>query len=71
MHNLHTEKRSHTSTETGPEINTEKTKYTFMSHHQTAGQNHCFIINTSLKKCGKFQTFKNENNKSELHTCKN
>jgi hypothetical protein len=29
-----------TSKEAGLELNTEETKYMFMSHHQTTGQNH-------------------------------
>jgi hypothetical protein len=28
------------SKDVGPEVNTEKTKYMLLSHHQNAGQNH-------------------------------
>jgi hypothetical protein len=36
------------------EVNTEKTKYMFMSRHQTIGQNHC-IINKSFENVTKLK----------------
>jgi hypothetical protein len=43
--NIHTIKKNtesliDSSKEVGPEVNTEKTKYMFLSRHQNAGQNH-------------------------------
>jgi hypothetical protein len=35
--------------EVGPEVNAEKTKCMFMSHHQTAGQYNIKVVNKSLK----------------------
>jgi hypothetical protein len=35
---------SEASREVGLEVNTEKTKYMVMSHHQNAGQNHNLLI---------------------------
>jgi len=34
--------------EVGLELSTEKTKYIFMSRHQTAGQNHNFMTATKI-----------------------
>jgi hypothetical protein len=36
-----------TSKETGLEVNTKKTKYMFLSHHQNAGQYHDIKIGNS------------------------
>jgi hypothetical protein len=39
------------SKEIGLEVNSEKTKYMFMSHHQTAGQNNYIkVANKSFEK---------------------
>jgi hypothetical protein len=44
------------SKEIGLEINSEKTKYMFMSHHQTAGQsNYIRVANISSEKVAKFK----------------
>jgi hypothetical protein len=44
------------SKEIGLEVNSEKTKYMFMSHHQTAGQsNYIRVPNKSFKKVAKFK----------------
>jgi hypothetical protein len=44
------------STEIGLEVNSEKTKYMFMSHHQTAGQsNYIRVPNKSFEKVAKFK----------------
>jgi len=32
------------SREVGLEVNTQKTKYTVMAHHQNAGQNHNLLV---------------------------
>jgi hypothetical protein len=41
--------------ETGLEVNSEKTKYMFMSRHQTAGQsNDIRVANKSFEKVAKF-----------------
>jgi hypothetical protein len=43
------------STEVGLEVNSEKTKYMFMSCHQTAGQsNYIRVANKSFEKVAKF-----------------
>jgi hypothetical protein len=45
-----------TSKETGLEVNSEKTKYMFMSRHQTARQsNYIRVTNKSFKKVAKFK----------------
>jgi hypothetical protein len=36
------------SKEVGPEINTEKTRYMLLSHHQNAGQNYVNVANMSF-----------------------
>jgi hypothetical protein len=44
------------SKEIGLEVNSEKTKYIFMSHHQTAGQsNYIMVANKSFVKVAKFK----------------
>jgi hypothetical protein len=44
------------SKETGLEVNSEKTKYMFMSRHQTAGQsNYIRVANKSFEKVAKFK----------------
>jgi hypothetical protein len=43
----------------GLEVNTEKTKYTVVSSHQNAGQNHDMIAS------GKVQMFGNDSNKKK------
>jgi hypothetical protein len=44
------------SKEIGLEVNSEKTKYLFMSHHQTAGQsNYIRVANKSFEKVAKFK----------------
>jgi hypothetical protein len=44
------------SKEIGLEVNSEKTKYMFMSHHQTAGQsNYIRVANKSFEKVAKFK----------------
>jgi transcriptional regulator NrdR family protein len=44
------------SKEIGLEINSEKTKYMFMSHHQTAGKiNYVRVANKSFEKVAKFK----------------
>jgi hypothetical protein len=45
-----------TSKEIGLEVNSERTKYMFMSHHQTAGQsNHIRLANKSFEKVAKLK----------------
>jgi hypothetical protein len=54
--------------EVGRKANEEKTKHMFMSRHETAGHDDCIkVANKNLKKCGKFM-FRNNGNKSELHS---
>jgi hypothetical protein len=61
--NINTIKRSaeallDTSKETGLEVNSEKTKYMFMSCHQTAGQsNYIRVANKSFENVAKFKYF--------------
>jgi hypothetical protein len=44
------------SKEIGLEVNSEKTKYMFMSHHQTAGQSDCIrVANKSFENVAKFK----------------
>jgi hypothetical protein len=44
------------SKEIGLEVNSEKTKYMFMSHHQTAWQNnYVWVANKSFEKVAKFK----------------
>jgi hypothetical protein len=50
--------------EGGIDVNTEKTKYTVVSRHQNAGQNHNLpITNKCFEKYGKYQIFGNDSNK--------
>jgi hypothetical protein len=44
------------SIEVGLEVNTEKFKYVFMSHHKNAGQNHNIkVANISFENVAKFK----------------
>jgi hypothetical protein len=58
--------------EVGLEVNTEKSKYMLVSHHQNVGQNHNFLtVNKSFKNVAKFKYFRatvaNQNNiKNEI-----
>jgi hypothetical protein len=45
-----TQTLSDISMEVGLEVNTDKTKYTSLSHHQNAGQNHYIKTLTNLLK---------------------
>jgi hypothetical protein len=57
------------SKEIGPEVNSEKTKYMFMSRHQTAGQsNYIRVVNKSFEKSGKVQVFRINIDGPELHS---
>jgi hypothetical protein len=54
--NKSTEALLEASREFGIEVNAEKTKYMFMSVHQSAGQNHNLLIyNKSFENVGKFK----------------
>jgi hypothetical protein len=51
-----TEALLHASKEVGLEVNAEKTKYMFMSRHQTAGQNHSIKVgNKSFENVAKLK----------------
>jgi hypothetical protein len=51
-----TETSIDSSKEVGLELNTEKTKYTLLSHHQNAGKNHDLkIANTCFKNVAQFR----------------
>jgi hypothetical protein len=51
------------SRETGLDVNSEKTKYKFMSRHQTAGQsNYIKVANKSFEKSGKVQVLESSIN---------
>jgi hypothetical protein len=55
------------SKEVGVEINTKKSKYMLLCHHQNAGQNHNInIANRSLKKCGTVQISGDSSTNSEF-----
>jgi hypothetical protein len=55
--------------EVGLEVNAEKTKYMLLSRHQNARQNHDIkIANRCLKKCGTFQIFGNDYEKSKPYS---
>jgi hypothetical protein len=57
------------SKEIGLEVNSEKTKYMFMSRHQTEGQsNYIRVANKSFEKSGKVQVFRININGPELHS---
>jgi hypothetical protein len=57
------------SKEIGLEVNSEKTKYMFMSRHQTAGQsNYIRVTNKSFQKSGKVQVFRININGPELNS---
>jgi hypothetical protein len=57
------------SKETGLEVNSEKTKYMFMSCHQTAGQsNYTRVANKSFEKVAKFKYLGATFNGPELHS---
>jgi hypothetical protein len=44
------------SKEIGLDVNSEKTKYMFVTHHQTAGQsNYIKVANKSFEKVAKFK----------------
>jgi hypothetical protein len=66
--NIDTTKKNTTlndaSKKTGPAINTGKTKYMFVSCHQTAGQNHDMkIVNTFFENFIQFKYFRTTVNK--------
>jgi ribosomal protein S4E len=47
------------------------TKYMFMSHDQTAGQmHHVKVANKFLRKSGKVQLFRNDDNKIKITSAK-
>jgi len=51
-----TETLSEAGKEVGLEVNTEKTKYMFVSHKQNVGQNHNLLIgNESFENVAKFK----------------
>jgi hypothetical protein len=57
------------SKEIGLEVNAEKTKYMFMSCHQTTGQsNYIRVANKSFEKGGKVKVFGRNINGPELHS---
>jgi hypothetical protein len=57
------------STEIGLEVNSEKTKYMFMSCHQTDGQsNYIRVANKSFEKVAKFKYLGSNINGPELHS---
>jgi hypothetical protein len=55
--------------EIGLEVNSEKTRYMFMSRHQTAGKsNYISVADKSFEKVAKFQVFRININGPELHS---
>jgi hypothetical protein len=53
---MNTEALLEASREVDLEVNTEKTKYMVISHHQNAGQNHSSLIaNISFENVAKFR----------------
>ena len=58
------------SKETGLEVNAEKTKYIVISHAQNARQYHNIKIGNKSFGCATVQIFRNNNNKSKLHSIK-
>jgi hypothetical protein len=57
------------SKEIGLEVNSKKTKYMFMSRHQTAGKsNYIRVANKSFEKVAKFKYFRININGPELHS---
>jgi hypothetical protein len=57
------------SKEIGLEVNSEKTKYIFMSRHQNVGQsNYIREANKSFEKSGKVRVFGSNINEPELHS---
>jgi hypothetical protein len=51
----HTEALLDGSKEVGLEVNIEKTKYMFMSHHQTAGLLYVKVVNKSFENMAKLK----------------
>jgi hypothetical protein len=57
------------SKEIGLEVNSEKTKYIFMSCHQTAGQsNYIRVADKSFETSDRVQVFGSNINRPELHS---
>jgi hypothetical protein len=57
------------SEEVGMEVNAKKTKYMFLSCHQTIGDNH--YIKVANKYFDRVQIFGNSSNESKLHSWQN
>jgi hypothetical protein len=56
---IHTEALLDASTEADLQVNTKKTKYMFISCHQTTGQNHYTrVTNKSFEKVANLKNFK-------------
>jgi hypothetical protein len=55
--------------EVGLEVNTQRTKYMLLSHHEPTGQNHYIkVANKSHENVEKFKYVGMTVNKSELHS---